>query len=221
MRFVKVVSIRYNIRMGFGIKIEELIERLDNLRRRYVRDYAYSCQLNLRQFEALVYLSKCNHYSDTPLALTDYLGLTKGTVSQTVIALEEKGLLEKSIDPSDKRVVHLKLTPVGRRTVEKCLKDSPISKGVEQSSQEDGAEQIAEQLENLLVTLQRANSFKTFGVCRTCSHFRASGLGVKHQCGLTLEPLTEKESLKICREHSVEANSWLCCEKESREQGTQ
>ncbi len=189
--------------MSFGVKIEELIERLDNLRRRHVRDYAYSCQLNLRQFEALVYLSKCNRYSDTPLALADYLGLTKGTVSQTVIALEEKGLLEKNPDPDDKRVVHLKLTSTGRRTVEKCLKDSPISKGVEQSSQANDAEEIAEQLENLLTALQRANSFKTFGVCRTCSHFRVNGLGSKHQCGLTLEPLTEKESLKICREHTV------------------
>jgi hypothetical protein len=33
------------------------------------------------QFEALHYLTRCNRYSDTPMAVTEFLGQTKGTVS--------------------------------------------------------------------------------------------------------------------------------------------
>ena len=34
--------------------------------------------------------SKANRYSNTPQALADYLGLTKGTVSQTLLLLDRR-----------------------------------------------------------------------------------------------------------------------------------
>ena len=38
----------------------------------------------------LFYLNQANRFSNTPQALTEYLGLTKGTVSQTVLVLESR-----------------------------------------------------------------------------------------------------------------------------------
>lgn len=81
------------------------LERLGHLYRSHLREFAYSEGLNLSQVESLIYLARCNRYSNTPLALAEYFGLTKGTVSQTVISLEKKKLLDKMIDQSDRRVV--------------------------------------------------------------------------------------------------------------------
>lgn len=185
------------------VRIEELIERLDNLRRTHIRGVAYASGLNLRQLEALIYLARCNRYSDTPLGLTEYLGLTKGTVSQTVITLEDKGFLKKTPDTSDKRVVHLQLTKKGKRVVEKCVNESPLASLEELDSFDKITNPVQENLTSLLTILQRANSSQTFGACETCRHYRKFEFGSQHQCGLTLEPLTSEESLKICREHSV------------------
>lgn len=66
------------------------------------------------QWEALRYLSRANRYSRHPGALAAFLGATKGTVSQTVIALERKGLVVRSDDPRDRRSVQIDLTEAGR-----------------------------------------------------------------------------------------------------------
>ena len=65
------------------------------------------------QFDALQYLMQCNHYSDTPMAVTEFLGQTKGTVSQTLNVLVRKGFIAKTMDQEDKRVVHLSVTSKG------------------------------------------------------------------------------------------------------------
>ncbi|MEZ4755002.1 MAG: MarR family winged helix-turn-helix transcriptional regulator [Bdellovibrionota bacterium] len=183
-------------------RIEELLDQLGHLHRSYHREFAYSNGLNLRQLEALLFLSNCNRYSDTPLALSEYLGLTKGTVSQTIISLEDKDLLKKSKDPKDGRIVHLQLTKEAQKLVRQCLKGSQRAKALDESSEQ--LESLEDGLMELLKRIQHTNGYRTFGICQTCSHFRPQGLGKQHQCGLTLEPLYSKESLKLCREHTEE-----------------
>ncbi|NJN47205.1 MAG: winged helix-turn-helix transcriptional regulator, partial [Candidatus Competibacteraceae bacterium] len=57
-------------------------------------------------------------YSDTPAAVTDYLGLTKGTVSQTLLVLQRKSYIDKQPDLADRRVVHLIVTAQGSKVLE-------------------------------------------------------------------------------------------------------
>lgn len=90
-----------------------LIERLTGLIRQETRETGIRAGLQPVQFNALVYLAQCNRYSDTPIAVSEYLGLTKGTVSQTLKLLEIKGFIEKQRDVQDKRRIHLKLTETG------------------------------------------------------------------------------------------------------------
>lgn len=180
-------------------KIEALFDRLDHLHRSYQRDFAYAKGLNLRQLEALFFLFSCNKYSNTPLAMSEYLGLTKGTVSQTIISLANKNFLLKKRDPDDGRVVHLQLTERGQRIVEECREGSVRAKALGSISELEG---FKESLIELLQNIQSANGNRTFGACHTCKFFRRKGLGPHHQCGLTLEPLLTRESLQICREHT-------------------
>lgn len=181
-------------------KIELLLDRLGHLHRSYQRDFAYSEGLNLRQLEVLLFLANCNKYSNTPLALSEYLGLTKGTVSQTIISLERKKLLKKKRDSTDGRVVHLHLTPKGRALVKDCVDGSDRATALHRSKSDFA--QLQEGLEALLKDIQHANGCRTFGACHTCKFFQPKAIGQHHRCGLTLEPLYSKDSLKICREHT-------------------
>jgi DNA-binding MarR family transcriptional regulator len=147
---------------------------------------------------ALGYLARCNRYSDRPAAVGEYLGITKGTASQTLGALERKGLIEKNPDPDDGRVVHLKLTREGQVILESNPQrtfDQAIS-----ALSEERRHSIGPALESLLLSLQRVHGSRTFGLCRTCQHFRDLGTeGLR--CGLTQEPLSIPESDLLCREH--------------------
>ena len=70
-------------------RVAELIDRLG----RMTRELQYVDGLNPAQWEALRYLNRANRYSRTPGGVADFLGATKGTISQTVSALESKGLI--------------------------------------------------------------------------------------------------------------------------------
>lgn len=52
-----------------------------------------------------------------PQALADYLGLTKGTVSQSLQLLERKGLIARLPDDADRRVLRLSLTADGEALI--------------------------------------------------------------------------------------------------------
>lgn len=195
---VKLVSIRYNIGMDQTGRIASLIERLGNLLR--AEERASGAGLLPVHVQMLSYLSVCNRYSDTPAAVTEFVGATKGTSSQSLAVLKRKGHLRKRPDKADGRVIHLDLTAKGRRFVENNFPPPGFGSAIEKMKPGD-REALTLLLAGLLTSLQKGNGGRTFGVCRTCRHFRKDALPGSHQCGLTLEPLSGDESIKICREH--------------------
>ena len=93
----------------------ELVERLGNLMRTELRKSGADESLQPVHLQALIYIGNANRYSNTPQALADYLGLTKGTVSQTLLLLDRRGLIERFEDDIDRRVVRLRLSSAGER----------------------------------------------------------------------------------------------------------
>ncbi|MGH1472625.1 MAG: MarR family winged helix-turn-helix transcriptional regulator [Cellvibrionaceae bacterium] len=181
------------------MKIQQLLERVAGLLRTEARNLLSEHGLMPVQFEALNYLSNCNRYSDTLMGVTEYLGQTKGTVSQTLKVLEKKGLIEKIPDQADKRVAHMSLTTAGRKLV-KGINSSALIKSANGHIDKKDAASLEVSLQVLLKSIQQANGFKTFGQCATCRH------NIKHSstetiCGLTKEALSSKDVELICREH--------------------
>lgn len=176
----------------------QLIERTSNLLRTEVRKAGTAFGLQPVHLQALNYLAECNRYSDTPAAVTDFLGATKGTVSQSLLVLEKKGYIERSTDIHDRRVQHLKVSELGYRTLSELLPPSLFRKAAARISANDHAETV-NRLTLLLTELQRVNRSKTFGVCKSCGFFRSDGQN--YHCGLTTEPLSDNDIEKICREH--------------------
>jgi len=178
--------------------VDILLERLSNLVRAEERGLGQETGLQPVQLHVLQYLARANRYSDTPAAVAEYLGLTKGTVSQTLITLEKRGLLERAGDKKDKRVVRLALTGEGRSLVRSCSPPPVLVKAARSMPKRDG-EALRLLLTTLLQGVQKAAGVRGFGVCLHCRHFLTEDRGFR--CGLTLEALPTKQTEKICREH--------------------
>ncbi len=154
------------------------------------------------QWDALRYLAQANKFSRSPGALTAYLGATKGTISQTLMSLEKKGLVEKTQDPNDKRSVGLNLTAAGSDLAKEDALLSFQAVVAELPSQEQKA--IEEALETLLLAKLRKEGNRPFGICKTCKHFRKNApSGGPHYCDLLKESLSEVGSEKICIEQEA------------------
>ncbi len=179
-------------------QIHVVLERLCALLRAEARAQGAADGLLPVQLEALHYLSQCNRYSDTVQGLSEFLGQTKGTVSQTVKVLESRGLVKKKFDTDDRRVVHLKITPAGRRLIAMLVPAQPLVAALRRSP--DGhVESLAETLLALLRSIQQAEQARSFAACRTCRFNELSNKGFR--CALTGETLTQPETELICREH--------------------
>jgi len=177
----------------------DYLERLSNLLRNEMRTEGSEYGLQPIQMEALYYLSICNRYSDTPMGVTEYLGQTKGTVSQTIKVLEKKGLITKNADKNDKRLTHLKMTLEGKTLLAKTIPPPKFSDACDVLNQSE-SDAVTEALNNLLKTLQKKNNLKAFGTCKACRHNIRNTDG-SCLCGLTKEPLSEKDIELICREY--------------------
>ncbi len=180
--------------------IFDVVERMAALIRAEERKNCTEHGLQSVHLQVLDYLSRCNKYSDTPAALANYLGMTRGTVSQTVLLLTNKGYIKKTADSVDRRVIHLSLLPEGEIILQKA-RSSDLFNRATSLLPDDCLSKYDEVLVSLLRALQKCNKSHTFGQCKTCKHFTQKADGFL--CGLTLEALTDKDSEKICQEHSV------------------
>ncbi len=99
-------------------KSDRAVELLDRMGR-IVHGLQFALGLNPAQWEALRFLARANRYSRSPTALAEFLGTTKGTASQTLIALESKGVVKRTRRASDRRSVELEVTPLGLELIEK------------------------------------------------------------------------------------------------------
>ena len=175
-----------------------LLERLS----RVLQNDAHAGGLKPTQWEGLRYLARANRFSRSPGALTAYLGMTKGTVSQTLQALERKGLVRKRAAAEDRRSVQLDLTKAG----EKALANDPL-RDLEMSIAEmtqDAQNALGAALENLVKDMLDRRNGQSFGACKSCRHFRRKhSQGAPHFCTLLGEPLSSEDSEEICAEHEM------------------
>jgi DNA-binding MarR family transcriptional regulator len=179
----------------------ESIERMAALLRAEERRRCAEFGLQTVHLQVLDYLAVCNQYSNTPAAVASYLGMTRGTVSQTLLLLEKKGLISKVADSVDKRVVHLHISDAGRSQLDEAKPTALFERASKLLQQENDASECEAFFTKALAALQKANQSQSFGLCKTCKHFNQTGKGA--MCDLTKGKLSKADSEKICQEHSV------------------
>ncbi|HCC6341285.1 MarR family winged helix-turn-helix transcriptional regulator [Citrobacter amalonaticus] len=173
----------------------DILERLVSLQMGSLYRHPQLKGLPATWVQILYYLTRCNGYSNTPAATTEYLGLTKGTVSQSLNKLESEGWIRKESDSRDKRVVHLVLTP----------KACDVMRGIMQDNQREQWDSLPfseEQLKTVFLahlrSMQKSQGARLFGECRFCRfHQQQNG---HPWCGLTGEPIPMESITLICRE---------------------
>ncbi|SBW11671.1 hypothetical protein KL86APRO_20267 [uncultured Alphaproteobacteria bacterium] len=104
---------------------KDLINRVVFLEKRYVFCYE---DLRLHPSELHVLLAIHNEPEANATRLAARLGVTKGAVSQALKRLEGKGVIIKSVDPSQKNEVTVLFTTVGRRAVESFLTQRSVAR---------------------------------------------------------------------------------------------
>ena len=148
--------------------------------------------LNPAQAQALGYLARANRFSRAPSHVADYLGATRGTVSQTLKALIRKGLLEVHRDPEDRRRIRYDLSAEGARRItrnreaEAALDRLGVS---ERAALERGVRAA-------LGALVEVRGGPSFGICGVCKHLETAG--PSRTCRLFGEKLAAPEAAQIC-----------------------
>ena len=180
---------------AFAQRVAELVDRLARL----TRELQFVHGLNPAQWEALRFLARANRYSRSPGALAEFLGTTKGTASQTLIALENKGYIARARSDTDRRAMHLELTAEGQT----LLEQDPIltiEHAAGRLTHEVG-NPLVQGLSRLLHDLQQKNGVKEFGVCGDCTLLCVKGEAAAEsntsQCGMTGEGLSEEDVARL------------------------
>jgi DNA-binding MarR family transcriptional regulator len=180
-----------------ALRAARLIERLGRL----IRAGHHAAGLNPAQAEALRYLARANRFSRTPAALAEYLGSTRGTVSQTLMALEAKGLIRRQTNARDGRSVVFALTEAGSGILGSGP-DLELAAAIDRAGVATG---LAHDLEAGLRAAIAERGGRAFGACHTCRHFRRNRRAgaAPHHCALLDEPLSESDQELICAEQTA------------------
>lgn len=171
------------------------LERLSRL----LRQAGHAKGLNPVQWETLRYLARCNALSHSPGALARYLGSTKGTVSQTVMALEKKGLVRKEADPKDWRGVTLFLSDQGKAML--ADDDLSVVKADIAELSDKTRRRFDRALDTLLEEARLRKGEPSFGSCPTCRYYREAASDLSAHCMKVNAAVAKDETRLICVEH--------------------
>jgi DNA-binding MarR family transcriptional regulator len=167
-----------------------LIERLGRL----IAAQDWEQGLNPSQAAALRYLLRANRFSRAPSHVADYLGTTRGTVSQTLMALQRKGLVGAQGSQSDRRSLTYAVTAAGEAALAGTSLDAVLADLPPEAAGLDAA------LRAVLGAVLRAQGGHSFGLCRTCvHHVKRDAAGY---CQLLSVPLLRAEHEQVCHEHA-------------------
>ena len=181
-------------------KIVELIDRLS----RIAHSLQFAEGLNPAQWEALRYVSRANRNSCSPGALADFMGSTKGTVSQTLKSLEKKGLIQRKRRDGDRRSVQISVTVNGHAVLSK----DPLGRIYDALARCDRNMQgeVVTAMERLLDAVHLHQRIREFGPCLDCTHYKpeecteSNSLGCR--CGVSGDLFSALEIDRICADFS-------------------
>jgi DNA-binding MarR family transcriptional regulator len=154
-----------------------------------------SAGLTQAQWIALRFFSRANRFSRNVSGFADFHGTTRGTASQTVKSLVQKGHLIRVRSQKDARSVRFDLTGEARAV----LADDPLESLVKAVGKLSGSNQAltAACLREVMSTLAANRAGSVTGVCALCGHLKAGGKE-GWSCRLMKEQLDSPELEELC-----------------------
>lgn len=147
---------------------DEIAELLIHLGRA-ARAEDQDAQLTPAQWTALRFLSRANVASRTPSAFASFHATTRGTATQTLKALETKGLICRGETQRDGRKVCYDVTTDGRALLSQDPLRDLTAAVAALPPRLYGA--LSEAMPLLVAELARRREMPGFGTCHDCRHF--------------------------------------------------
>lgn len=192
-------------------KIVAALERVAQSLRVLLWHEAREHDLTPLQLQVLVYLLGHDGEQAWASHLAREFGVTRATISESIAALLEKGMLERSQGRGRRgRALFLQLTPLGVQVASKAARwGEAVQRSLADLSREERTAVLLF-LMRLIAALQRAGIVTVARMCITCRFFRPDHdpAGPQpHYCDLLRQPLAP-EALRVdCPEHSPLAPS--------------
>jgi DNA-binding MarR family transcriptional regulator len=184
------LSTRYYLVMITPRQIRDLINRLARLE----TAQTWEVGLNPSQIAALDYLARANRFSRAPSHVAEFLGTTRGTMSQTLKSLVNRGYLIERKSEIDRRSISFDLTTSGLALSGR----QGILVGAIDALSASEQEHLGKSLLAILADRLSANGGRAFGVCNSCAHLQRTKDGVN--CALLSVALLPLETTQICHE---------------------
>ncbi|RLJ41324.1 MarR family transcriptional regulator [Litoreibacter meonggei] len=179
--------------MKQDLEIRELINRLTRLD----AATAWGGDLNPTQRAVLDYLGRANRFSRSPSHVAEYLGSTRGTVSQSFKSLVQKGYVTERRSKLDKRAISFELTETGNAV---ASAQNPLTIALADYP-EGEKDNLLASLRGVLGAMLSQNKSRPFGICSSCMHHETTSNG--GYCRLLSKPLLPFETHQICYEHET------------------
>ncbi len=158
------------------------------------------------QVQVLIFLLYHSEEKRKVSYLAREFNMTKATISDTVKALNQKGLIRKTYEPGDTRSYIMHLTESGR---EKAAKASLFTREIHAPVDKlhtDDKENLLLSLLNIIRHLNKAGVITIPRMCMTCAYYESSGNGQKHFCKLLNQDLQVTDLRIDCPEHQMKAD---------------
>lgn len=150
------------------------------------------------------------------------LGVSQPTATDSIRALERKGLVEKRSDPSDGRSVRIVLTEAGRAAT---AAGANAPRAVEQAAaalSDEEQEQMLLLIVAMIRQLQDRDAIPIQRMCVSCRHFRPyahADAAKPHHCTFVDAAFGQQDLRIDCREHetadpAVRAATWVAMQKD-------
>ena len=151
--------------------------------------------LSAAQWAALRFFARANDFSRTPSAFASFHGTTRGTASQTVKSLVQKGYLYRQRSTADGRRKELHLTIEGER----ALAEDPAEALVRAIDMLPPAKRRAleDVMRHITAHVDTQCGEPTFGVCVDCGH-RDDSESRSVICRVTGETLSKGDTQQLC-----------------------
>ena len=152
--------------------------------------------LTQAQWIAIRFFSRANRFSRTISGFAQYHATTRGTASQTVKILVDRGYLIRTPSETDARSIRFDLTALARRK----LSEDPLESITRVAGRlsADERNRLAGSLRTMLADLHLSCRQPVAGSCRYCRHLDRGGTDRDASCGLMQEPLSGGEFDELC-----------------------
>ncbi|MBN9057398.1 MAG: transcriptional regulator [Shinella sp. 65-6] len=133
-----------------------------------------------------------------------HLGVSQPTATDSINALERKGLLEKRTDAADRRAVRVAVTEEGRRTLKEAEGRESLAEKAVAALDETAQADLLLTLVKLIRHLQEAGAIPVQRMCVTCRHFAPfahADAARPHHCHFVDAAFGQPDLRIDCREH--------------------